>query len=152
MLRLVRTTSENADFRTLVQLLDHYLAVLDGDEHAFYAQLNQTTHLQHVVVAYLGDAPVGCGAFRRHDAGAAEVKRMFVQPTHRGQGVAQAVLAALEQWARESGYTAAVLETGKRQPAAIRLYQRSGYARIASYGQYVNVENSVCLAKELAQV
>lgn len=151
MLRLVRTTSENTDFQSLVLLLDRYLRVLDGDEHAFYAQLNKTDLIKNVVVAYRGDEPVGCGAFRAYGADAVEIKRMFVQPAHRGQGVAQAVLAELEQWTLESGYAATVLETGKRQPEAIRLYEKSGYARTPNYGQYVGVENSVCLAKPLVQ-
>lgn len=150
MLRLVRTTSENVDFRALVRLLDQYLAELDGDEHAFYAQFNKVANLDHVVVACLDDEPVGCGAFKPYSAAAVEIKRMFVQPAHRGQGVARAVLAALEQWAAELGYASCVLETGQRQAAAIALYQRSGYARTPSYGQYVGIENSVCLAKQLA--
>lgn len=151
MLHLVRTTSENPDFHTLVQLLDQDLAERDGAEHGYYAQFNTIASLQHVLVAYRGDAPVGCGAFKPFDADAVEVKRMFVQPAHRGQGVAQAMLAELEKWAGELGYATAVLETGKRQPEAIRLYERSGYAHIPNYGQYVGIENSVCLQKDLGQ-
>ncbi|AMJ67609.1 GNAT family N-acetyltransferase [Hymenobacter sp. PAMC 26628] len=151
MLRLVRTDSDNQDFQSLVMLLDHYLAEIDDDEHAFYAQFNKVASLSHVVVAYLDDAPVGCGAFKPYAAETVEIKRMFVQPAHRGQGVARAVLAALEQWAAELGYAGCVLETGQRQAAAIALYQRSGYARTPNYGQYVGVENSVCLAKALAR-
>ena len=151
MLQLARTTSENPDFRALVQLLDQDLAERDGAEHGFYAQYNTIAQLDHVVVAYLGSEPVGCGAFKPFDANAVEVKRMFVQPAHRGQGVAQAVLAELEKWARELGYASCVLETGKRQPEAIRLYERSGYAHIPNYGQYVGIENSVCLQKHLGQ-
>ncbi|MGI4887250.1 MAG: GNAT family N-acetyltransferase [Janthinobacterium lividum] len=151
MLRLARTDSNNPDFQSLVALLDRYLAEIDGDEHAFYAQLNQIDYLKTVVVAYLGDEPVGCGAFRAYNAEAVEIKRMFVQPAHRGQGVAGAVLAELEAWAREAGYPAAVLETGKRQPAAVRLYEKSGYARIDNFGKYAGVANSVCLAKALAR-
>jgi putative acetyltransferase len=151
MLHLVRTTSENPDFRTLVQLLDQDLATRDGAEHGFYAQYNTIAQLNYVVVAYLGDEPVGCGAFKPYTTNAVEVKRMFVQPTHRGQGVAQAVLAELEQWAAELSYTDCVLETGKRQPEAIRLYERSGYGHILNYGQYVGIENSVCMQKDLGQ-
>jgi NAD(P)-dependent dehydrogenase (short-subunit alcohol dehydrogenase family) len=80
---------------------------------------------------------------------AVEVKRMFVQPAHRGQGVAQAVLAELEKWAAELHYAACVLETGKKQPEAIALYKRSGYTLTPNYGQYIGVENSVCMRKEL---
>jgi GNAT superfamily N-acetyltransferase len=151
MLHLARTTSENADFRALVQLLDQDLAERDGAEHGYYAQFNTIASLQHVVVAYQEETPVGCGAFKPFDANSVEVKRMFVQPAHRGQGMAQAVLAELEKWASELGYASCVLETGKRQPEAIRLYERSGYVPIPNYGQYVGIENSVCMQKHLGQ-
>jgi putative acetyltransferase len=149
MIRLARTTSDSPDFRVLVRLLDHYLAELDGAEHAFYAQLNTIDSLSTVVVAYQDDQPVGCGAFRKLETNTVEIKRMYVQPNHRQQGVARAVLGELESWAAELGYPAAVLETGKRQPEAIALYQRSGYELTPNYGQYVGVENSVCLRKAI---
>jgi GNAT superfamily N-acetyltransferase len=151
MQHLARTTSENADFRALVQLLDQDLAERDGAEHGYYAQFNTIASLQHVVVAYQANEPIGCGAFKPFDTDAVEVKRMFVQPAHRGQGVAQAVLAELEKWASELGYASCVLETGKRQPEAIRLYERSGYGHVPNYGQYVGIANSVCLQKHLGQ-
>lgn len=150
MLQLVRTTSENADFRTLVQLLDQDLAARDGAEHGFYAQYNKIDLIRHVVVAYRDGAPVGCGAFKEFEPGTVEIKRMYVQPAHRQQGVAQAVLSELEKWAAELGYCTCVLETGKRQPEAIALYQRCGYALTPNYGQYVGIKNSVCMRKELA--
>ena len=150
MLLLTRTTSENADFRALVRLLDQDLAERDGAEHGFYAQFNTIAALGHAVVAYEDNEPVGCGAFKEFEPGVVEIKRMYVHPTRRRQGVAQAMLGELERWAAELGYAATVLETGKRQPEAIALYQRSGYAFIPNYGQYVGVANSVCLRKALA--
>src|SRR5688572_31665591 len=64
MITLVRTNSDNKDFILLVKQLDEYLAELDGEEHAFYNQLNKINTLHHVVVAYEADKPVGCGAIR----------------------------------------------------------------------------------------
>ncbi|WP_375416917.1 GNAT family N-acetyltransferase [uncultured Hymenobacter sp.] len=149
MLRLSRTTSDNSDFQALVVLLDQDLTRRDGDEHVFYAQLNKLGKISNVVVAYEQNEPVGCGAFREHGPGEVEIKRMFVLPAHRGRGVAQAVLAELEHWARELSYPTCVLETGKNQPEAIRLYQKSGYELTPNYGQYAGVENSVCFRKEV---
>ena len=149
MLTLTRTASENPDFRVLVQLLDRYLAEIDGAEHGFYAQYNTIALLQHVVVAYQDGEPVGCGAFKEIAPGTAEIKRMFVAPAQRQRGVARAVLAELEKWAAELGYAACVLETSKRQSAAIALYERSGYVLTPNYGQYVGVANSVCLRKSI---
>jgi len=150
MFRLIRTTSENLDFQQLVQLLDRDLAARDGTEAAFYAQYNKIDLIRHAVVAYEGDEPVGCGAFKEFEPEAVEIKRMYVRPTHRQRGVARAVLGELEQWAGELGYAATVLETGRRQPEAIALYQRCGYASTPNYGQYVGVANSVCFRKVFA--
>lgn len=149
MLRFVRTTSENPDFRTLVQLLDQDLAERDGAEHGFYAQFNKINLIRHAVVAYRDEVAVGCGAFKEFEFGTVEIKRMYVQPECRQQGLARAVLSELEQWAAELGYSTAVLETGKRQPEAIALYQRSGYNFTPNYGQYMGVDNSVCLRKAI---
>ena len=151
MIQLIRTSSDNDDFRALVALLDHYLRDLDGDDHGFYAQFNKLDNIRHVVLAYKDAVPVGCGAFKEYEPGVVEIKRMFVQPTERGQGIAGAVLAELEQWAREENQVAAELETGKRQPAAIRLYEKSGYLLIPNFGQYAGDANSVCMRKELGR-
>ena len=101
--------------------------------------------------AYSEEEAVGCGAFKEFSAGEVEIKRMYVLPAHRGQGVARAVLTELERWARELHYAACVLETGRKQPEAIRLYQKSGYVFTPNYGQYVGVANSVCLRKEVGR-
>lgn len=148
--RNIRTDSTNPDFRALVVLLDQELRVRDGDEHAFYAAYNKIDSLAHVVVAYLDDVPVGCGAVKKYSEGIAEIKRMFVPPDHRGQGIAGAVLLELERWAAELGFAECILETGKKQPEAIRLYEKCGYTVIPNYGQYHGVENSVCMMKRLA--
>ena len=151
MIKLSRTDSDDPDFSMLVRLLDEYLAVLDGDEHAFYAGLNKTDLIKHVVVAYLNESPVGCGAVREFSPESTEVKRMFVKPEYRGKGIAILILAELERWAGELGYRYCVLETGKRQPEAIALYRKQGYMNIPNYGRYKGVENSVCFEKKIKE-
>ena len=149
MMNLVRTNSDNADFRELVALLDADLAIRDGAEHAFYAQFNKVDAIRHVVVAYEGETAVGCGAFKEYESQTAEIKRMFVREEVRGRGIAGGILAELEAWAKELNYTECILETGVKQPEAIRLYQKSGYEKMMSYGQYLNVANSVCMRKTI---
>jgi GNAT superfamily N-acetyltransferase len=82
-------------------------------------------------------APLGCGALRDLGEGAAEVKRMYVEAAARGRGVSKAVLAALEDAARERGWTTLRLETGPLQPEAVGLYSGAGYRPIAAFGAYV---------------
>jgi GNAT superfamily N-acetyltransferase len=146
-IKLIRTHSENPDFIGLVQKLDADLAERDGAEHGFYAQFNKINLLNFVVVAYESEQVLGCGAIKAYQSSIMEVKRMYTVPESRGIGVASLVLAELEKWARELGCTRCVLETGKKQPEAIRLYQKNGYTQIPNYGQYAGVENSVCFEK-----
>jgi GNAT superfamily N-acetyltransferase len=149
MLRIVRTDSEDEDFRALVKELDAWLAYIDGADNAFYATLNKIDKIRNAVVAYIDEKPVGCGAVREFTPEAMEVKRMFTLPEHRKKGIAKAILTELEVWTKELGYKKCVLETGKRQPEAIDLYVKQGYQSTPNYGQYVGVENSVCFEKRL---
>jgi GNAT superfamily N-acetyltransferase len=146
---LTRTHSANPDFISLVQQLDQDLAERDGKEHGFYAQFNTLTTIQHVVLACEDAVPVACGAMKELDKNTMEIKRMFTVPSHRAKGIASQILGELETWAKESGYTTCRLETGKRQPEAIAVYQKNGYLPIPNYGQYAGIENSVCFEKKL---
>ena len=146
---IIRTNSDNYDFIELVKLLDADLAIRDGNDHSFYAQFNKITNLKFVVVAYENKKPLGCGAIKEYDTDTMEIKQMYVSPNHRGKGIATTILSALEQWASELSYAKCILETGKKQPEAIALYKKNGYAMIPNYGQYAAIENSVCFKKEL---
>lgn len=145
---LRRTDSGDGEFVSLVRLLDAELAERDGNEHAYYAQFNKIDTLKHVVVADLDGRAVGCGAIKEFEPWVMEVKRMYTDPTARGNGVATAVLYELEQWAAQLGSKACVLETGWRQPEAIAMYRKCGYKQIPNYGQYAGLENSVCFEKK----
>lgn len=149
MIHLKRTDSDNSHFQLLVRDLDVELKVRDGDDHAFYAQYNKTVNIKFVVVAFENEEAIGCGAIKEFDAETMEVKRMFVPLINRGKGVAALVLAELEKWASEMGYKKCILETGEKQPEAIRLYSKSGYTIIPNYGQYEGVEASKCFEKIL---
>ena len=149
MVVTTRTNSNNKNFQELVRELDVDLANRDGKEHSFYGQFNKIEGLQYVVVAYEQEKPVGCGALKEYSQGTVEVKRMYVPPEKRGQGIASIILKELEKWGKELGYRKCILETGKKQHEALGLYKKSNYLQIPNYGQYVNVENSVCFEKEI---
>lgn len=151
MIKLTRTSSENQDFIELVKLLDADLAERDGKDHSFYAQFNKIAKIKYVIVAYENERPIACGAIKEYAPDTMEVKRMYTLPGMRGKGIAGQVLNELEKWAFELSYEKCILETGKKQPEAIRLYQKSGYKLIPNYGQYAVVEDSVCFEKELRQ-
>ncbi|HEY4224413.1 MAG TPA: GNAT family N-acetyltransferase [Pseudolysinimonas sp.] len=93
--------------------------------------------------------PVGCGGLRTLDATHGEIKRMYVIPERRGSGISTALLAALEGEARGRGWDRLVLETGDKQPDAMRLYEREGYVSIPNFGYYADSELSRCYEKKL---
>ncbi|RPI92823.1 MAG: GNAT family N-acetyltransferase [Chloroflexi bacterium] len=149
MIRIIRTNSDNQDFIQLVKHLDADLAERDGKDHLFYAQFNKIDKIKYVVLAYENDKPVGCGAIKEYASDTMEIKRMYTSPESRGKGVASQVLQELEAWAAELSYEKCILETGKKQPEAIGLYQKNGYQMIPNYGQYAEVENSLCFEKHI---
>ena len=126
-MKLLRTNSENEDFIKLVRLLDIELAKIDGDEHSFYAQFNKIDKIKYVVIAYYDNAAIGCGTIKQFDKKTVEVKRMYTSANYRGKGTASLILSELEKWAAELSYKKCILETGIKQPEAIRLYKKSGY-------------------------
>ena len=148
MTSLIRTTSDNIDFKNFVVLLDGFLKITDGDEHSFYDQFNKIDALKNVVVFYMDGLAVGCGAFKAYDYKSVEIKRMFVHADFRGKGIAAKILSELELWAKELHYLESILETGNKQTAAIALYIKSDYTITANYGQYEKVENSICMKKK----
>jgi len=150
MMKIFRTDAMHPDFIELVRSLDAYLVGVDGDDNAFYMQFNGIDDIKYAVVVYENDEPVGCGAIKNFNNEAMEVKRMYTAPAHRGKGIATRMLTELEVWASELSYKKCVLETGKRQREAIRLYEKNGYRRTPNYGQYIGMDNSVCFEKELS--
>jgi GNAT superfamily N-acetyltransferase len=102
------------------------------------------------LIAYLGDVAVGCGAVRRLDPTTAELKRMYVSPSHRGEGIGRKLVKALEREAHHLGATKVVLETGTRLIPAIKLYESMGYSCIPLFGEYLSSpKTSLCMGKSL---
>lgn len=103
----------------------------------------------YVAVARTGQGvPVGHAALRWND-GDLELKRTYVVPSHRGTGVSVALLRAVEEAARALGAGRIILQTGDRQPDAVRLYERAGYTRIPIFPPYEGLTFSTCMEKVL---
>lgn len=147
--KLQRTDASNKDFKQLVILLDQDLGVKYEEYQEFYNQFNQLDAIKNVVVAYWDGMAVSCGAIKEYDSDSMEVKRMFTLPAYRGRGLASKLLTELERWAVELSYKKSILETGTKQINAIALYTRMGYTTIENYGQYKDIETSICFEKQL---
>lgn len=149
MITLIRTNSANKDFIKLVKKLDAFLAITDGEDHAFYNQFNKLNTIKYVLVAYSNNIPVGCGAIKEFNTTTVEIKRMFTSKKTRGQGVASKILLELEKWALELNFKRCILETGIRQIEAIGLYKKNKYQQIDNYGQYAGIKESLCFEKNV---
>jgi len=101
------------------------------------------------VIAYVDGVPSGCGGVRDFGDGTAELKRMYVDPAHRGQGIGFALVTHLTDHARSLGVTRLLLETGALLEPAVRLYERCGFREIDRYGEYAESQGSLCMGKDL---
>jgi putative acetyltransferase len=144
--------ADQPDVVALIDELDAYQKPLYPPECHYGIDINalvQPNVLFAVARTKEGEA-VGCAAVVQNgDWG--EIKRMFVRPALRGQGVAQALVAFLEATARENGVTLVRLETGVLQPEALRFYERAGYARRGPFADYPDDPFSVFMEKRIQE-
>jgi len=85
------------------------------------------------LLAEAAGKPVGCGALRAFSPGIGEIKRMWVSPEFRGQGVGRKLLESLERAATEKGLRAVRLDTHSSLTQALELYRTSGYREIPRF-------------------
>jgi GNAT superfamily N-acetyltransferase len=101
------------------------------------------------VAGFVDGRPVACGALEPLGDGVGEIKRMYVRPAYRGQGLSRLILAALEELAVQRGYHTLRLETGDFLAPALGLYRGAGYRPIPLFGRYAGNTRSVCFEKSL---
>jgi putative acetyltransferase len=118
------------DVRALVKQLNEFTFELTPAEYCHHMTVEQMAQPDTTlfVARDARGATLGMGALRRHANGVGELKRMFVKPEARGLGVGGAILARIEDLARQEGLSRVVLETGSNFDAAKRVYERSGFA------------------------
>lgn len=150
-MRYEYSDGKNADFIALCHALDDFLNELVGGEEnrAQYIPYNALDDIHDVIVVYDGDKPIGCAGFKRYDRECAEVKRVFICPEYRGQGISKQLMHRLEGMARKRHFQYLILESGEPLVAAMALYRGIGYQVIPNYGQYADMADSVCMRKVL---
>ncbi|WP_323792665.1 GNAT family N-acetyltransferase [Nocardioides sp.] len=156
-LRLVHVDYGDVDaVRLVAEVQAEYVVRYGSQDDSPLLPLDFVAPAGAFFVGYLGDRAVATGAWRRSDVvvggveRTAEIKRMYVAASARGQGLARRVLQHLEESAAAAGYEALVLETGIKQPEAIALYESSGYVGVPGFGHYRGSPLSRCFAKVLA--
>jgi len=147
-MKVVRTNSNNPEFKKLVQMLNLDLANRDGKGHPL-SQFNDISNLNHVILVMKKNKAIGCGAISKYNFDSMEIKRMYVSPEARGQKIGEKILSELENWSRELGSSKCILFMGSKQPEAAKLYERNNYNFIEKYGKLINIPDSICLEKDL---
>jgi putative acetyltransferase len=143
-------TANQPDVIALIDALDAYQMPLYPPESHHGIDINALTQ-PNVIFAVARDAgrnAVACGAMVIEPT-FAEIKRMFVRPEARGQGLARKLLQALEAEAQSRGAHTFALETGHLQHEAIALYERMGYGRTGPFGDYQPDPLSVFMQKKV---
>jgi len=149
-MNIAQESPNQADVIAMLNKLDAYCGELYPAESNHLMDI--TSLMQDDVVFLVArDAQgraAGCGAYvDRGDY--AEVKRMYVEPDTRGQGVGRKLLAEIARRARAAGLPALMLETGISQPEAIGLYERDGFVRRPPFGDYQLDPLSLFMARTL---
>ena len=141
---LSRERPDQPDVAALLAALDGYLASLYAPEanHILDAQALLAPEVEFIVARRDGRCR-GHRRRRRMPGEAAtqgrpygEIKRMYVDPAQRGLGLGARLLGALEDSLRDQGIDLALLETGRHQTEAVRLYERCGYRPRPAFGGY----------------
>lgn len=102
MIEIIRTNSQNLEFKNLVELLNSDLARRDGETHSL-SQFNTISNLKYVALAIKKGKAIGCGAILNYDFNSTEIKRMYFSPEVRGQRIGEKILSELENCPRELG-------------------------------------------------
>lgn len=143
---------DHEHFQLLIKELDKEFWVRYPDTQQNFDPFNKVDASCHVILAYLNEEPAGCGCYRPKSADTVEIKRMYVRPAFRNRGLAGQILVSLERQAAGKGFSRSILETGNKQPEAIRTYQKNGYRIIPNFPPYENVRESICMEKMLPKV
>lgn len=146
-------TPNQPEIISLIEELDAYQDTLYPAEARYALDLTalEQENVLFVVVRDKAGTAIGCGALILSGE-AAELKRMFVHPLHRGQGAAAKVLNQLEVEASKRDCRLVQLETGPFQPEALAFYKKHGFQICGAFGDYPEHPLSVFMEKRLSGV
>lgn len=149
----IRCNGSSPDFIENCRLLDEDLDRRVGQvvQRSKYAQYNQLDHISEAIVVYQDGIPVGGGAIRKYSAEKAELKRVYVRAQSQGNGIGTQLVRCLINWAQELGYKSVILETGELLKEAGHIYRKVGFHVISNYEPYTNMQESVCMEKNLME-
>ncbi len=134
----------------LIVELDQYQSSLYPPESNHLESIEKLASPRYYFIAACDNQhPVGIASFKRSSRNHVELKRLYVARAKRGIGLAEKLVMALEQQARQEGFSAVKLETGIHQREAISLYGKLGYKKTDPFGFYTSDPLSVFMSKQL---
>ena len=148
-MKIIRTNSENADFKKLADKLNIDQLSRSEKQHTLYDEKDLNIRNNYSLVLYVEDEPLGFGYLKANDDKSVEIRYVYVHPNGRGKGYAIKILRELEVWAKEQGFTSAMLETHADQDDANIFYKRQGYLQPVMEGEDNSYDKTICMVKEL---
>lgn len=151
-MQIVFETPDQPDVRALIAELDAYLYSIYPAENVYALDVASlcAPNVSFAVLRDAAGAPVGCGAMVMNP-GYGEIKRVYVRPQARGQGMARRLMETLEAKAMENGCRTFLLETGPAQAEALIAYERLGYRCRGPFGDYPADPLSVFMEKNVRE-
>lgn len=132
--------------QTVLQMFsahDDYMLDFLGDDRQCYTRYGEHEQLEQIWAAYSEGISTGCIAYRTKAAGVGEVKRLFVLPEYRGNGIAKKLLNTVECYAKERGCHTLFLDTRITLEPAFSFYRSAGFAVVFQQGLYVQMEKNL---------
>ncbi|MBE6936613.1 MAG: GNAT family N-acetyltransferase [Ruminococcaceae bacterium] len=126
---------------SLFSLHDDAMIAFLAEDSRYYTRYTDAEQIEAVWIAFSGDVPAGCIAYRTKEDGVGEVKRLFVRPEYRGRGLSRELLKTLEHHAKAQGCRTLYLDTRITLEPAVSLYRASGFRITRQQGLYIQMEN-----------
>jgi putative acetyltransferase len=150
MITITQERPDTPDAVALIEELDAYLIPLYPIENHFgYAVDKLIAQGVAFFVLRVDGVVAGCGGIQMYGTEYGEIKRMYIRPAYRGQGLSKLMMQHLETYARDQGTDVLRLETGNLQTEAIALYERMGFYRIPPFADYPDDGVSLCYERRI---
>lgn len=151
MIKYIWTDGTNETFRKFYLITEEYYNGIVGGagNRKSFMPYNISDSIHDVVLAYIDDTAAACAGLKKYSEQDAEVKRVWVEPAYRGNGLGTAIMEQIERKARAEGFQRTILQTRAIMTEAVGLYQKLGYRQIPCYPPYDQLDGAVCFARKL---
>ncbi|MCR5331258.1 MAG: GNAT family N-acetyltransferase [Lachnospiraceae bacterium] len=147
----VWTDGKNEEFqRFYIKTEEYYSKIVGGSEkRKGFVPFNLSESISDVLLAYIDGAAAGCAGLKKYSDNDVEIKRVWVEPDHRGKQIATKMMDRIEEKARMMNFRRAILQTRPIMTDAVGLYERRGYKLIENYPPYDKLDGAICMALSL---